>query len=77
MEVAELIRGLGGQRAVAALLGLGKSAVGMWVTRGAIPREYHLILWRMALEAGLPWEPPGGDTIRGKLAASPPNSRAA
>lgn len=69
MDVAHLIVGLGGQQRIAELLGLGKSAVGMWVTRGAIPREHHLTLWRLALAAGLSWEPPGADAIRAQLAA--------
>lgn len=72
MTVAELIRALGGQQAVANVFGLGKSAVGMWVTRDAVPREYHLMLWRMALEAGLAWEPPGAEAIRARLGATAP-----
>lgn len=70
MDVAHLIQGLGGQKVLAEALGLGKSAVGMWVTRGAVPREYHLTLWRMALDAGIAWEPPGADAIRAQLGAA-------
>ena len=67
MTLGECISSLGGQTEVARRLGLGKSAVGMWMHRGAVPREHHLELWRMALEAGLAWEPPGAEAIRAQL----------
>jgi hypothetical protein len=72
MDVAQLITGLGGQQAVAGRLGLGKSAIGMWVLRGAVPKEHRLDLWRMALEARLAWEPEGADSIRHLLGAPAP-----
>lgn len=72
MDVADLIAGLGGHQRVSARLGLGKSAVGMWVTRADIPREHHLALWEMALAAGLEWQPPGAAEIRARLADGAP-----
>jgi hypothetical protein len=70
MHVAELISRLGAQR-VAERLGLRKSAVPMWVARGAIPREHHLAIWTMAIEAGVDWTPPGAEAIRARLAEQP------
>lgn len=52
-------------------IGCSASAVSQW--RGAgIPREHHLTLWRLALAAGIAWEPEGADAIRAQLAAPTP-----
>ena len=71
MTVPELILALGGAAKLAEALGLKRTAVANWATRGAVPREHHLVVWQMALEAGLPWEPPGADAIRAQLATPP------
>lgn len=65
-SVADLIRTLGGPSRVAAEIGCTTSAVSQWRAAG-IPREHHLTLWRLALSAGLSWEPPGADAIRAQL----------
>lgn len=73
---AELIRALGGPSRIAGRFGVTTSAVSQWSQRG-IPREHHLGMWRLALEAGLLWEPPGADAIRAQLAAPPARTDAA
>jgi transcriptional regulator with XRE-family HTH domain len=76
MSVADLIRGLGGPSKLSAVIGCTASAVSQWRS-GGVPREHHLTLWRLALAAGLPWEPPGADAIRAQLAAPPPDKQEA
>lgn len=71
MKIEDLIRGLGGSGAVAKATGQRSNTVSNWVARGAIPAEHYLPLWRMALEAGLPWEPPGAADLRPLLANKP------
>ncbi len=70
MTIRDLIIKLGGQGAVADRLGLKRNSIAMWIARGAVPPEYHLALWAMALEAGLDWEPPGAAELRPLLAQS-------
>lgn len=72
-DVVDLIRKLGGPGRIAAALGCSASAVSQWRKAG-VPREHHLVVWRMALEAGLPWEPPGADAIRAQLGALTANA---
>jgi hypothetical protein len=71
MSAAELIRALGGPRRVGERVGCSTSAVSQWRNAG-IPREHYVVMWTMALEAGVAWEPPGADAIRAQLGASPP-----
>jgi transcriptional regulator with XRE-family HTH domain len=75
MSAADLIRGLGGPSRLAAEIGCTTSAVSQW-RNGGIPREHYVTLWRLALAAGLSWEPPGADAIRAQLAA-PSKAKAA
>jgi hypothetical protein len=77
MTLAEFITVLGGPKAVGAQLGLRRSAVTMWLQRGQVPGEYHLPLWRAALERGLPWQPPGAEGLRPLLCALPPGPASA
>lgn len=67
MTIREILHGLGGHQEVARKLGLKRSAPSMWVSRNAIPAEHHLAVWRLALAAGLAWEPPGAAELRGLL----------
>lgn len=71
MTVSEMIAALGGATRLAERLGLKRSAVAMWVVRGAVPGERELAVWRLCLEAGIAWEPPGADAIRAQLGAAP------
>ena len=67
MKVRDLIRGLGGGAAVARARGVSTAAVSHWVVADEVPPAHHVALWRMALEAGLAWTPPGAETIRAQL----------
>ena len=67
MTASELIRALGGAASMAEKLGLKRTAVAMWGSRGEVPGEHHLAVWQMALDAGVGWEPPGADEIRARL----------
>lgn len=31
----------------------------MWGSRGEVPGDFRIPLWRLATDAGLPWTPPG------------------
>jgi hypothetical protein len=66
---AEIITKLGGPVALSARLGLRRSAASNWGKRG-IPSEHYIPMWRMALEVGSDWQPPGADALRPLLAAS-------
>ncbi|MBU8543977.1 MULTISPECIES: carph-isopro domain-containing protein [Roseomonadaceae] len=68
MTDADLIDALGGATTCARLLGLARGRVAMWRTRGAIPAEHHLALWRIALEREIGWAPPNADALRQLLA---------
>jgi hypothetical protein len=65
MEIRDLIRLLGGPSELAARLGDGVTgkAVSMWGSRGEIPGDYLLPVWRMASAAGLDWTPPGAEGL--------------
>jgi hypothetical protein len=59
MDVRSLIKELGGPVKVAALFGLQAPAVSNWSARDSVPAEYHIPLWRLAIDNGLAWRPPG------------------
>jgi len=59
----DLIRGLGGPKAVAEACGVTISAVGSWQVTGSIPARHWLRLWRMAKQRGLDWRPPGAEDL--------------
>jgi len=63
MEIRDLIKRLGGPAEVAVRLGIAGKTVSMWGSRGEIPGDYRLAMWRMATEAGLDWTPPGADGL--------------
>lgn len=65
MDIRDLIHRLGGPTEVAGRLGDGVTgkAVSMWGSRGEVPGDYLLPLWRMATEAGLDWVPPGAEGL--------------
>lgn len=69
MDVDHLLDQLGGNKSVADSLGIRATAVGMWRQRGEVPARFHLAVWRLALAAGLDWEPPGAAELRPLLAA--------
>lgn len=87
MLVKELVQELGGPRAVAGLLAqLGQSvepkAVSMWGTRDEVPGMYHVVMWRLAVQAGIEWRPPGCDglvlmTASGDVAHPVPEAKVA
>lgn len=70
MQDGELIELLGGATAVARRLGVEPNRVNNWKRRG-IPAEHHLSLWRMAILAGLGWQPPGAEGLRDALCPVP------
>lgn len=65
MEIRDLIKRLGGPSEVAARIagGVTGKAVSMWGTRGEVPGEHAVALWRLAQAAGLDWAPPGADGL--------------
>jgi hypothetical protein len=70
MTIEDLLSALG-RKAVAATCGVGLTAVSNWPVRG-IPREHHVRVWQMALDAGLDWTPPGAEGLRDRLRAPAP-----
>lgn len=76
MELRQLFAALGGQREVARRLGVGATAVSNWAVRGRLPATHQLVVWEMALEAGVQWEPPGADRLRHRLYACAPTAQA-
>lgn len=56
---------------VADELGLRIAAVGNWSLRDAIPREHHIVVWRLAIAKGVPWTPPDAE---GLVLPTPPLS---
>lgn len=67
MDPRELIKALGGSTAVGARLGVTSQAVSNALRRNALPADWHLPLWQMALDAGLDWTPPGAEGLRDRL----------
>jgi hypothetical protein len=59
----EIIRALGGPKAVAEACGVTISAVGSWQVTGSIPPRHWLRLWRLAKARGLDWRPPGAEDL--------------
>jgi transcriptional regulator with XRE-family HTH domain len=74
MMIRDLMRGLGGQAEVARRLGVTRAAVSHWVAADALPRDRHVQVWQMALDAGLDWTPPGAEALRDKLRAAGPGA---
>lgn len=71
LTLKPLFAALGGQRLVAERLGVVQTAVSNWVVKESVPARHHLALWRMALEAGVQWEPPGAAELRPLLTPKP------
>lgn len=63
MLVHDLISRLGGPTALGRKIAAAPKAVSMWSKRNAIPREYHLAIWRLAISEKIDWTPPGGDGL--------------
>jgi len=59
----DLIRWLGGPKAVAEACGVTISAVGSWQVTGSIPARHWITLWRLAKARGLDWRPPGAEDL--------------
>lgn len=37
----------------------------MWALQpGGMPQKHHLAVWRLAVERGVPWRPPGAEGLR-------------
>jgi hypothetical protein len=77
MLVHDLISRLGGPTALGSKINAAPKTVSMWSARGAIPREYHLAVWRLAISAGIDWKPPGGEEFMQALAEALPKRRKA
>lgn len=75
MTLREVFAALGGQSRVAERLGVLPTAVSNWAVANRLPPAHHIPLWRMALEAGLPWEPPGAAGLRPLLCQAPAPAR--
>lgn len=71
VTVREAISAAGGIPAVARALGAKPSRVSMWAVRDSVPADYLLPLWKLCLQQGVAWEPPGADAIRHLLTAAP------
>lgn len=69
MDAAQLIKDLGGPAKLAAALGAPANTIAYWGHRNKIPADRWLEVWRLALAAGLDWEPPGAAELRPLLAA--------
>lgn len=72
MLVHDLISRLGGPTVLGAKINAAPKAVSMWSKRDAIPRRYHLPVWRLAISQGIEWTPPGGEDLMQTLAQSAP-----
>lgn len=72
MDASEIIRALGGPSKLAARLSLPGNTVAYWGHRNRIPAERWLEIWRMAIAAGLDWQPPGAEGLREALCPVPP-----
>jgi hypothetical protein len=67
LPAPDLIDALGGASAVAHETGAREGAVRMWKARGEIPANYQLVMWKLALRAGVNWQPAGADDLRSLL----------
>lgn len=63
LPVFDLMRALGGPTRVARACGVSVQAIGDWQMRGVVPARHWIVLWRMALAAGLDWCPPGAEDL--------------
>ena len=54
MEINNLIKKLGGQSALANVLGIRQSAIAYWVKKGSIPNKWHEKIIEIAQQQGLP-----------------------
>lgn len=63
MDTRSLIKALGGPSKVAVRLGQQVSTVSMWSARDSIPAEFHVQVWRIAMELNVAWQPPGTDGL--------------
>jgi len=61
--VFDLVRALGGPARVSRACGVTLTAVSNWSVRNEIPARHWIVLWRMALAAGLDWCPPGAEDL--------------
>ena len=77
MKLRDAISALGGPSVVGSALNERPKAVGMWGARDRVPQDQLLPFWRLALAAGIAWEPPGAGAIRAQLAAPPAKQEAA
>lgn len=71
MDASDLIRAMGGPAKLAAALGVPANTVAYWSHRNKIPADRWLEVWRMAIDAGLDWQPPGADGLREALCLVP------
>lgn len=72
MRVHDLISRLGGPTVLGAKINAAPKAVSMWSKRDAIPRGYHLAVWRLAIGQGIEWTPPGGEDLMQTLTQATP-----
>jgi hypothetical protein len=63
--IRDVVRRLGGPAAVGRYLGIHPDGVSMWAfSAQGIPQRHHLALWRLAVERGVDWRPPGAEGLR-------------
>jgi hypothetical protein len=72
MVVHDLILRLGGPTALGSKINAAPKAISMWSKRNAIPRKYHLAVWRLAISEGIDWAPPGAGGLTLIPASTPP-----
>jgi hypothetical protein len=63
MPVRDLIKRLGGPTVVAGKAGVTPAAVSNWSTEDKVPPRHHAVLCRLARDKGVPWVPPGFETL--------------
>ena len=56
--VADLVAALGGDHEVAAIAGVGRTAVSNWKAWNRIPQRLHYTFFRACQDRGIAWEPP-------------------
>mgnify|MGYP000452719540 CR=1 FL=1 len=61
MTPDQLIRALGGVRAVATHLGQTYQSVHHWAYEQCVPAKHHVKIWMLCVERGVAWQPPGSD----------------